>query len=85
MPEQRGQNHEKVEPPRAFVCFYEDFNRAELFLKNPKKFQQEQTPSYHNEQRQNSGNNLFCMEAGPDFFREVFSHLTGMHKVVVDF
>ena len=25
------------------------------------------------------------MEAGPDFFREVFSHLTGVHKIAVDF
>ena len=25
------------------------------------------------------------MEAGPDFFREVFSHLIGMHKIIVDF
>jgi hypothetical protein len=28
MPEWRGRKHEKLEPPRAIVCFYEDFNRA---------------------------------------------------------
>jgi hypothetical protein len=28
MPERRGRKHEKVEPPRAIVYFYEDFNRA---------------------------------------------------------
>jgi hypothetical protein len=30
MPEQRGRKHEKVEPPRAIVCFNEDFNRADF-------------------------------------------------------
>jgi hypothetical protein len=30
MPERRGRKHEKLEPPRAIVCFYEDFNRAEI-------------------------------------------------------
>jgi hypothetical protein len=28
MPKRRGRKHEKLEPPRAIVCFYEDFNRA---------------------------------------------------------
>jgi hypothetical protein len=28
MPERRGRKHEKLEPPRAIVCFYEDFNRT---------------------------------------------------------
>ena len=28
MPGRRGRKHEKVEPPRTIVCFYEDFNRA---------------------------------------------------------
>ena len=31
MPERRGWKHEKLEPPRAIVCFYEDFNRAIFF------------------------------------------------------
>jgi len=30
-------------------------------------------------------NYLFCVEAGADFFREVFSHFIGMHKIVIDF
>jgi hypothetical protein len=34
MPERRGRKHEKLEPPRAIVCFYEDFNRAENRLNN---------------------------------------------------
>jgi hypothetical protein len=28
MPERRGRKHEKLEPPRAIVCFYEDFYKA---------------------------------------------------------
>ena len=28
MPERWGRKHEKLDPPRAIVCFYEDFNRA---------------------------------------------------------
>jgi hypothetical protein len=36
MPERQGRKHEKVEPPRAIVCFYEDFNRA-FFKKNYQK------------------------------------------------
>jgi hypothetical protein len=31
MPERRGRKHEKQEPPRAIVCFNEDFNRAIFF------------------------------------------------------
>jgi hypothetical protein len=27
-PERRGWKHEKLGPPRAIVCFHEDFNRA---------------------------------------------------------
>jgi hypothetical protein len=30
MPERLGRKHEKLEPPRAIVCFYEDFNRADI-------------------------------------------------------
>ena len=30
LPERRGRKHEKLEPPRAIVCFYEDFNRAKI-------------------------------------------------------
>jgi hypothetical protein len=26
MPERLGRKHEKLEPPRAIVCFYEDFS-----------------------------------------------------------
>jgi hypothetical protein len=33
MPERRGRKHEKLEPPRAIVCFYEDFNRAAFPIK----------------------------------------------------
>jgi hypothetical protein len=28
MPGRRGRKYEKLEPPGAIVCFYEDFNRA---------------------------------------------------------
>jgi len=28
MPERWGRKHEKLDPPRAIVCFYEDFNRS---------------------------------------------------------
>jgi hypothetical protein len=44
MPERRGRKHEKLEPPRAIVCFYEDFDRALksfLIAGNPV------TPGYH--------------------------------------
>jgi hypothetical protein len=34
IPEWRGRKHEKLEPPRAIVCFSEDFNRAEICI-NP--------------------------------------------------
>jgi hypothetical protein len=32
IPERRGRAHEKLEPPKAIVCFYEDFNRARFCL-----------------------------------------------------
>jgi len=28
MPERRGRKHEKLEPPRAIVCFYKGFNKG---------------------------------------------------------
>jgi hypothetical protein len=31
MPERRGRKHGNLEPPRAIVCFYEDFNRAKNY------------------------------------------------------
>jgi len=37
MPEWRGRKHEKVEPPRAIVCFYKDFNKA-IFSRIPEKY-----------------------------------------------
>jgi len=36
MPGRRGRKHEKLEPPRAIVCFYEDFYKAKKTEK-PKK------------------------------------------------
>jgi hypothetical protein len=33
MPERRVRKHEKLEPPRAIVCFYEDFNRAKNYIR----------------------------------------------------
>jgi len=30
LPERRERKHEKLEPQRAIVCFYEDFNRAKI-------------------------------------------------------
>jgi hypothetical protein len=30
MPERRGRKHEMMEPPRAIVCFYEGFNKADF-------------------------------------------------------
>jgi hypothetical protein len=29
--------------------------------------------------------NLFCLELGPDLFRIVFSNLSGMHEICIDF
>ena len=30
-------------------------------------------------------NNLFCPELGPDFLGKEFSHLTGMHEILINF
>jgi len=37
MPERRGRKHEKLEPPRAIICFYEDFYKAKKLVNYKKK------------------------------------------------